>query len=140
MFTYRMNVFQRKIKKILNHEWRQDLNHNVKLFDQAFENIMKKLLVYKKIYEKSIKNKWFKRHLEIKKNIYIYIHSIAKNNYAARIDYKITRNLYKIKIKQEKNNCINKTISNTNDQKQMWNNIKDLVLKTNRNFDKICDN
>ena len=44
----------------------------------------------------------------------------------------------KIYIKQNLNkkkiiNCINKTISNSSDQIQMWNNIKNQVLKSNRN-------
>ena len=77
---------------------------------------------------------WFNRQLEALKREKIIKYIIAKsqNNYAAWNEYKRARNLYKTKIEHEKN-YINKTISNSNDQKQMWNNIKDLVLKSNRN-------
>ena len=82
------------------------------------------------IYEKNTKKKWFNKQLEVvnrRKNKIKYNIAKSLNNYEAWNEYKRTRNLYKTKLEQEKSNYINKTRSNSNDLKQMWNTIKDLM-------------
>lgn len=56
-----------------------------------------------------------------------------ENSNNAWNDYKIIRNNYKVKIENEKNKYINNQINNAKDQKDMWREIKDLVLKKNKN-------
>ena len=67
MFKYRRNIFQREIENILENEERHDLNYNVNLLDEALEKTIGILSVNRTIYEKSIKNKWFNRELEVLK-------------------------------------------------------------------------
>ena len=67
IFKYRKNIFQREISNILANQVRQDLNYNVNLLDKAVEKTIVKLSINKTLYEKSIKNKWFNRQLEVLK-------------------------------------------------------------------------
>lgn len=130
-FKYDKNKFQRIISQTLKFDEGLELNTNVYNFDEAIENTIKRLTIRKKIYEKSIKNKWFNRQLQTLKTEKIIKYNIAKyeNTYAAWYNYRIARNKYKVKLENEKNAYINKKITNTKDQRQMWNNIKNLVLK-----------
>ena len=40
------------------------------------------------------------------------------------------RNIYKVKIGNEKNKFVNNKITNTSNRREMWYKIKELVLKT----------
>ena len=83
------------------------------------------------IKEKNDINKWFNNELnemEKEKNI-MYQKAKFENSDNAWAEYSKLRNKYKVKTVNEEFNYINNRINNDTDQKQMWNEIKALVMK-----------
>lgn len=134
IFKYNKTLFNQEISAILKNNENDDLNITVDNFDSAIENTIKKFTNKKTINTKSNVNKWFNRELKLLKKEKVRKYQIAKteNTDTAWNNYKITRNTYKTQIEAKKNNYINKQINNAKDQKQMWREIKNLVLKKNK--------
>ena len=58
---------------------------------------------------------------------------LFENSASAWNSYKFIRNIYKVKISSE-SMFISNEITNTSNQREMWNKIKELVLKTPKNL------
>lgn len=135
VFKYTKDLFKREIRAILKYEDNKDLNENVVILDNCFEQTINNFTKKKTIKEQNNVNKWYNHELHILKNKKIIKYQTAKfeNNDEAWANYKSIRNLYKVEIENEKNKYINDQINNAGDQKQMWKKIKELVLKKNKN-------
>ena len=68
-----------------------------------------------------------------------YRKTLFENSTPAWNSYKYIRNIYKVKIGNEKNKFISDNITNTRNQKEMWYKIKELSPKNSQNCDQICD-
>lgn len=130
-FRYNKIAFSREINSIIKFEENKELNENVFHFDKCFETTIQKFTKNIKIKAQSNTKGWYNREISAMKNEKIRKYQIAKyiNTPEAWANYKSIRNLYKVKIENQKNNYINDQIRNATDQKQMWREIKNLVLK-----------
>lgn len=135
IFKYNKNLFSRELYGLLKYDENEDINNNAEHLDTCFDNTIRKFTKKKTINQKNNVNKWFSRELKLLKREKITKYYIAKseNTNVAWNNYKQIRNKYKTKIIYEKNKFINHKISNAKDQKQMWKEIKDLVLNKNKN-------
>lgn len=113
----------------------KNINENVILFDNGFKETIKTFTNKKIIQEKNNVNRWFNNEVRLMKKDKIIKYQTAKlkNTNQAWTNYKTKRNIYKVKIENEKNKYINNKINNADDQKQMWREIKDLVFKKKHN-------
>lgn len=109
---------------------RNELNYNVNLFDDCLKNAVKKFIT-KKTYTEKFKCSWFNDEIRRIKREKITKYEIARyeNTNEAWSQYKNIRNIYKVKIQNEKRKYINNKIIFAKDQKEMWREIKNLILK-----------
>lgn len=133
IFKYNKTRFRNHLSSLIEVEnnSQKDINERVVAMDEAFEQTIEKLTYKKKINNQNIVNSWFNNDLRIMKRDKIDKYNKAKidNTAESWYSYVTIRNLYKVKIQNEKNKYINNQINNSTDQKKMWRNIKSLVLK-----------
>lgn len=97
------------------------INENALMLDKSFENTINMFTRKIKTETKNYINKWFTNKLRELKRIKInkYKKVIIENTDEAWSTYRWIRNLYKVKIENEKNKYINNRINNAKDQKEM---------------------
>lgn len=132
-FKYNKETFNTELSKNMAYNENKNINENVILFDNGFKETIKTFTNKKIIQEKNNVNRWFNNEVRLMKKDKIIKYQTAKlkNTNQAWTNYKTKRNIYKVKIENEKNKYINNKINNADDQKQMWREIKDLVFKKN---------
>lgn len=135
IFKYNKDLFNKELSKMPIYNERIDLNNNVSNFDFCLEKTIKKCTRKKLIKTNNCVKMWFSAELKQLKKEKIINYNIAKteNTTAAWNRYKLIRNTYKNKTESEKEKYVNSKINNAKDQKQMWKQIKELVLKRNKN-------
>ena len=103
-------------------------------FDTSFERTMKRFIVKRKVHENN-NNKWFSNEFRMLKmeKIIKYQKALFENSASAWNSYNFIRNIYKVKIGNEKNKFISNKTTNTSNQKEMWYKIKEVVRKTPKN-------
>lgn len=131
VFKYNKRLFNREIRAIMKFDESSELNSNVFYFDECLESTIRNFCIKKTISGDNFGKKWFNRQLRHLKYEKIRKYNKAKvvNTELAWSNYKIARNIYKAQLNREKTKYINNKISFTNNQKEMWKNIKNLVLK-----------
>lgn len=130
LFKYNKGQFKRETREILRVNSENDINHKVILLDKNMENAVKKLTKKKTIRENS-ECRWFNDEIRRMKREKINKYQIAmyENTGEAWSNYRAFRNIYKVKLQNEKKKYINNKITLANDQKEMWRQIKNLILK-----------
>lgn len=105
------------------------VNEKAKIFSKNLQDIVKEFITETEINNKE--NAWFTNDLRILKSEKIEIYKRAKwtNNNEEWIKYREIRNKYKNRINLSKNKYICDKIENSYNQKMMWKNIKNLVIK-----------
>lgn len=134
-FRYNKIMFTEQLKTVMKYEENVDVSQNVAVFDKCLEDTIRKFTSKTLVNRQNYVNKWFNNELHQIKQDKIIKYQIAKieNSVEAWANYKSIRNLYKVKIENEKFKYINNRIKNARDQKQMWREIKELVIKQNKN-------
>lgn len=109
-----------------------DLNVIVVVFDTYLENAVKNMTRRK--IKKNCNINQFNEEVRRLKRVKIDKHHIAKIEYSSEAwaIYKAMGNLYKVNIKNAKNNYINNKINNATDKKEMWELIKNLIFRKSR--------
>ena len=102
------------------------------------ENNVKSVIatnIKQKIVNINNSNKWFNNSLRVKKRQKIQAYQKARilNSSESWNDYRYKRNAYKHDINKSKNNYIKNRIQNATTQKQMWREIKTLVVRETKN-------
>lgn len=134
VFKYDKNQFEIELSALLKLSDKEDVNSKTEIFDMCLYNAIRKF-THKKIISENNNNKWFTKELRILQRDKCHKYQIAliENSYEAWNNYKTCRNRYKVEVENQKDNYVNNKVSNAKDQKEMWKQIKDLVLKKCQN-------
>ncbi|XP_037822581.1 serine protease/ABC transporter B family protein tagA-like [Lucilia sericata] len=134
IFNYKKNLFYSYLSEIIATNLCDDINETASNLDKCFEETVNKFTYRKTITQRSNINNWFNSELKRLKIGKIRKHELAKfqNTNEAWSIYISSRNLYKTKVQSEKKKYINNKITNAKDQKQMSNQLKNLVLRKNQ--------
>lgn len=130
IFKYNKILFQQTLSSI-KCDSSKDLDGSVIELDDAFKESVRKCTHVRVLNKKNNVNKWFNEELRQMKTEKIWKYQKAKfeNTNEAWDNYRITRNTYKVKLVNENSKYVNNKINNAPNQKQMWIEIKNLVLK-----------
>lgn len=134
IFKYDKAIFSRELCNNLQPDANVDIHQsaiNINIgFDKTIKNLTKS-----KILKENNNAKWFNRKLENMKSVKINLYQRAKYSQTeeAWSEYRELRNKYTVETKNDKFKYINNRINNAKDQKQMWNEIKSLVIKKPKN-------
>lgn len=128
-------MFRMEPINYIRYDSEVDVHSNVKRLENSIENIIIKNTFKKTIKERNMINKWFNADLRMLKLQKVHKYQLARftNTRECWNEYRNARNKYKVKIQNEKNKYINNKINQATNQKQMWKEIKTLVLKKNNN-------
>lgn len=136
IFKYNKDMYTREILMCdctYNNE--SDIHENAEKIETILKSTTKKFVNKKFLRMHNNTNRWFNNELRTLKSEKVNKYLIAKlvNTRECWDQYKNARNRYKVKMNNAKSNYINKSITEANGQKQMWRELKNLVLKQNKN-------
>lgn len=134
IFKYDKIQFKRELRNLTVQNIPNEVNSKALILDSCIENTIKKFTSTKVVNEKYNTKKWFNRALNIckKTKIIKYQTALSVNTEEAWNDYRIYRNIYKVNVENAKNKFTSDKINKSTNQKEMWREIKDLVLKKPR--------
>ena len=99
--------FKDEISPILNNSETDDLNLDVLNFDRCLESVVEKFTFKRKMNKRKYKL-WFRNEFRLLKRekVVKYQSTVNENTSEAWNNYKAIRNIYKVKIKREKNRYV----------------------------------